>query len=93
MISEPEIRLGIDLCGSKIELVAFDAAGRERLRRCVPTSRNEYRAALAAVRDLVGQSNRAVGNIGIGTPGSQSRASSRQRDSNSVCPRGTAGAR
>jgi hypothetical protein len=31
MISEPEMRLGIDLCGSKIEFVAFDAASPERL--------------------------------------------------------------
>jgi len=47
------MRLGIDLCGSKIELVAFVAAGRERLCRRVPTPRNDYRGTLADVRGLV----------------------------------------
>jgi len=61
MISEPEMRLGIDLCGSKIELVAFVAAGRERLRRRVPTPRNDYRATLADVRGLVVRSERELG--------------------------------
>ena len=29
----PSLRLGVDLGGTKIELAAFDAAGREVLRR------------------------------------------------------------
>jgi len=87
MTASPEFRLGIDLGGSKIELIAFDAAGRERLRRRVPTPRNDYRATLAAIRELITQSERdlgAGGSVGIGTPGSLSRATGRLRNSNSV---------
>ena len=91
MISEQGLRLGIDLGGSKIELIAFDAAGRECLRRRVPTPRNDYRATLAAIHDLVAQCERdlgASGSVGIGTPGSLSRATGRLRNSNSVCLNG-----
>jgi fructokinase len=91
MSDEPGLRLGIDLGGSKIEFIAFDAAGRERLRRRVPTPRNDYRATLAAIHDLVVQSERelgAGGSVGIGTPGSLSRATGRLRNSNSVCLNG-----
>ena len=85
------MRLGIDLGGSKIELIAFDAAGRERLRRRVPTPRNDYRATLAAIHALVMQSEReldATGSVGIGTPGSLSRATGKLRNSNSACLNG-----
>ncbi len=91
MTSGSGIRLGIDLGGSKIELIAFDAAGRERLRRRVPTPRNDYRATLAVIHDLVIQSEReldAGGSVGIGTPGSLSRATGRLRNSNSACLNG-----
>jgi hypothetical protein len=44
MTAGPEFRLWIDLGGSKIEFTAFRAAGRERLRRCVPTRRIDYPA-------------------------------------------------
>jgi fructokinase len=89
--TEPVLRFGIDLGGSKIELIALDAAGRERLRRRVPTPRNDYRATLAAIHDLVVRSERelgATGSVGIGTPGSLSRATGRLRNSNSVCLNG-----
>ncbi len=91
MISGPGTRLGIDLGGSKIELIAFDAAGRERLRRRVPTPRNDYRATLAAIHDLVVRSEHDLGtraSVGIGTPGSLSRVTGKLRNSNSVCLNG-----
>jgi len=88
MNSEPALRVGIDLGGSKIELIAFDSTGRARLRRRVATPRNDYRATLAVIRDLVTQTEQelgAKGSIGIGTPGSLSRITGRLRNSNSVC--------
>ena len=91
MNTEPVLRFGIDLGGSKIELIAFDTAGRERLRRRVSTPRNDYRATLTAIHDLVVRSERelgAGGSVGIGTPGSLSRATGRLRNSNSVCLNG-----
>jgi predicted NBD/HSP70 family sugar kinase len=95
MISEPEMRLGIDLCGSKIELVAFDAATASALPDSIPTPRNDCRGTLDAIRGLVVQSERVLGtggSIGIGTPESLSWASGRLPKSNSVCPRRTPGA-
>lgn len=85
------MRFGIDLGGSKIELIALDGAGHERLRRRVPTPRDDYRATLGAIRDLVMQSERdlgSTGSVGIGTPGSLSRVTGRLRNSNSVCLNG-----
>lgn len=93
MISGPGMRLGIDLGGSKIELIAFDASGRERLRQRIRTPGNDYRATLEAICDLIARSENelgASGSIGIGTPGSLSRVTGRLRNSNSACLNGQA---
>jgi fructokinase len=66
------LRLGIDLGGTKIEIVAFDEAGRECLRRRAPTPSGDYRATLDTVAALVeGAENalRARGTVGFGMPG------------------------
>jgi predicted NBD/HSP70 family sugar kinase len=85
------MRLGIDLGGTKIEIVALDAAGVERLRRRVPTPQGDYAATIAAVAALVERAERELGErcaVGIGTPGSLSRATGLLRGSNSVCLNG-----
>jgi fructokinase len=81
------ISLGIDLGGTKIEIIALDAQGREQLRRRVATPRGDYRATLDAVAALVVDAERALGatgTVGIGTPGSISRATGLLRGANSV---------
>ena len=68
----PTLRFGIDLGGSKIELIALDAGGGEILRRRVPTPQDDYLATVAAVAALVHQAESDLGqsgSIGIGTPG------------------------
>jgi fructokinase len=85
------IRFGIDLGGTKIEIVALDAAGRELLRHRVATPRDNYRATLETVATLVTNAERnlgAHGSVGVGTPGSLSRASGLLRGSNSLCLNG-----
>jgi Transcriptional regulator/sugar kinase len=47
------IRLGIDLGGSKIEIVALAPDGSERFRRRVPTPQDGYLQVLDAIADLV----------------------------------------
>ncbi len=82
---------GIDLGGTKIEIVALDESGRERLRRRVATPAGDYERTLAAVAALFRDTERATGcpgSLGIGTPGSLSRASGLLRGSNSVCLNG-----
>jgi fructokinase len=84
-------RVGIDLGGTKIEIVALDSAGRETIRRRIPTPQNDYRAILQAMADLVWSVERELGRkatIGIGTPGSLSAATGLMRNSNSVCLNG-----
>ena len=82
-------RLGIDLGGTKIEIIALDGEGRELLRRRVATPRGDYAATLDAIARLVEASESALGSpgrasIGIGTPGTHSRASGLMRNCNSV---------
>ena len=42
-------RIGIDLGGSKIELVALDAAGAARIRRRVDTPAGDYDAIVEEI--------------------------------------------
>ena len=82
------IRLGIDLGGSKIEIVALAPDGSERFRRRVSTPQDGYLPVLDAIAGLVAACDAAVGmrgSIGIGTPGSISRATGLLRGSNSIC--------
>jgi fructokinase len=85
------VRLGIDLGGTKIEILALDAQGRETLRSRVPTPQGDYEATLDAVAGLVHDAEAALRvatgscSVGIGTPGSLSSASGLLRNSNSVC--------
>ena len=46
------MRLGVDLGGTKTEIIALDDGGRELLRRRVPTVRS-YEGTLAAITELV----------------------------------------
>ena len=83
------IRLGLDLGGTKIEIVALDADGSLLLRRRVPTPADGYEATVTAIATLVRDAERElqlpVGvPVGIGTPGSISRATGLLRGSNSV---------
>lgn len=82
------IRLGIDLGGTKIEIVAIDGEGRERLRRRVETPRGDYDATLAAVAALVESADAELGErgatIGIGIPGIESPATGLVKNANST---------
>jgi len=75
------MRIGIDLGGTKIEAIALEGS-RELVRRRVPTPRGDYEATVSAVASLV----REIGNgtVGIGIPGSLSRASGLVKNANST---------
>ena len=82
-------RLGIDLGGTKIEVIALDGEGNERLRRRVGTTRGNYEATLDAIVRLVEEAESALGIeghalVGVGTPGTYSRATGLMRNCNSV---------
>ncbi|GAB1461970.1 hypothetical protein MASR2M50_37450 [Thauera sp.] len=86
-------RIGIDLGGTKIELVVLDAAGCERWRRRVATPQGDYAGTLHAIAALVDEAERVTGagaRVGIGTPGSPSPRDGRIRNANSTCLNGQA---
>jgi fructokinase len=85
------MRLGIDLGGTKIEIIALDESGKELLRRRIATPQHDYAATLHAVTTLVHEVETTlgrVGTVGIGTPGVISRATGLLKNSNSVCLNG-----
>lgn len=82
------LRLGIDLGGSKIEIIALDGAGRELLRRRVATPQGDYRATVGSVAGLVEAVENdlgARGTVGIGMPGAESRVTGLIKNANSTC--------
>ncbi|MDX1376088.1 MAG: ROK family protein, partial [Burkholderiales bacterium] len=84
---ERQSRLGIDLGGTKIEILALDGSGAERFRRRVPTPRGDYAATLDAVAALVNDAERALGargTVGVGIPGALSRATGLVKNANST---------
>lgn len=80
------MRIGVDLGGTKIEIVALDDRGRERYRRRVPAPRGDYALTLSAIETLVGDAERSVGaaTIGVGIPGATSPATGLIKNSNST---------
>ncbi|MHB1291374.1 MAG: ROK family protein [Sulfuricella sp.] len=81
------MKLGIDLGGTKIEIIALDDGGGELLRRRIPAPQGDYSGTLRAIADLVHRVEAALGQagtVGIGTPGAISRATGRLKNSNSV---------
>ena len=81
------MKLGIDLGGTKIEIIALDDEGGELLRRRVPTPQGNYSGTLRAIADLVHRAEAALGQagtVGIGTPGAISRATGLFKNSNSA---------
>jgi len=86
-----ELRIGVDLGGTKIELLALEAAGKEVFRKRVPTPQGDYAATLEAVTSLVGNAEKelkAKATLGIGIPGALSRVSGLVKNANSTCLNG-----
>ncbi|MBO8042269.1 ROK family protein, partial [Pseudomonas aeruginosa] len=77
---------GIDIGGTKIELVACDAAMQVTWRRRVATPQGDYDGFLQAVVALVAEADAALGRsdaaIGIALPGVRDRRSGRQLSAN-----------
>ena len=65
-------RIGLDVGGTKIELVALDPAGKELLRRREPTPHGGYAVALAMLVRMVLDAEAQLGarcSVGVGMPG------------------------
>lgn len=80
------MRLGVDLGGTKTEIIALDPGGGERLRRRIPTVR-DYAGTVAAIRDLVTGVEKELGEsgtVGIAIPGNVSRHTGLIKNANSL---------
>jgi fructokinase len=87
----PELRIGVDLGGTKTEVIALDRSGAALERVRVQTPAHDYAAIVdcivALVRD-VEQRLGARGSVGVGAPGALSRATGAVRNSNTACLNG-----
>jgi len=82
------LRFGIDLGGSKIEIIALADDGRELLRQRVTTPQGDYPATVAAIASLVANAEHELGRqgtVGIGIPGAESLLSGLVKNANSTC--------
>ena len=80
------IRIGVDLGGTKTEVIALAVDGREIYRKRTPTPAGEYAAQIALVVRLVAELERsvgAVGTVGVGIPGAISPATGLIKNANS----------
>lgn len=87
MEPQPLCRIGVDVGGTKIEAIALNPHGRPLDRRRVATPHGDYPGTLRAVRDLVQAVESAVGrraSVGVGIPGTISRASGLVKNANST---------
>jgi fructokinase len=81
-------RIGIDLGGTKTELLALDDSGREIFRKRVPTPQGDYGATVRALVSLVEHAENEIkskASIGIGMPGALSRVTGLVKNANSTC--------
>jgi fructokinase len=87
-----ELRIGIDLGGTKIEGIVLRGEAEVLLRRRVPTPAMQYEATLQAVVELVHGLEQEAGAdplpVGIGHPGALSPASGLIKNANSTCLNG-----
>jgi fructokinase len=81
------MRLGIDLGGTKIEVIALDTGGNELLRERVPTPRTSYEDAVDAICGLVRSAEAKLGtagSVGVAIPGAISRKTGLVKNANST---------
>jgi fructokinase len=81
------MRIGIDLGGTKIELVALDSAGDVIWRERVPTPKDDYEGTIRAMRDLVVRAENDLkdrGSVGVAIPGSISARTGLVKNANST---------
>jgi fructokinase len=81
------IRIGVDLGGTKTEVIALACDGREVMRKRVDTPAGDYDRQIATVAALVAELENAIGatgTIGVGIPGAVSPATGLIKNANST---------
>ncbi|HUO92434.1 MAG TPA: ROK family protein [Rhizomicrobium sp.] len=81
------MRIGIDLGGTKIELVALSSGGDVLWRERVPTPKGDYEATVLTIRDLVLRAEAQLGergSVGVAIPGAISARTGLVKNANST---------
>jgi fructokinase len=81
------VRIGVDLGGTKIEIIALDENGATVLKRRVPTPVGDYSGTVRTIVELVLSAQSQIGSlasVGIASPGAISPQTGLLRNSNSV---------
>ena len=86
------MRIGIDLGGTKTEIIVLGAAGEEILRERVPTPRGDYAGTVATIATLVKAAEAkvspgetaSIATVGVGIPGAESRVTGLIKNANST---------
>ncbi len=83
-----DFRIGIDLGGTKTEVILLNGDSQELFRTRIPTVRDDYNATLRDIAALVAQAEQAAGQshlpVGIGIPGTVSRKTGCVKNANST---------
>jgi fructokinase len=83
-----DLRIGIDLGGTKTEVILLNASSQELFRTRIPTVRHDYPATLRDIAALVSEAEAAAGQsnlpVGIGIPGTISRKTGLVKNANST---------
>jgi fructokinase len=82
------MRLGVDLGGTKIEIIALADDGSVLLRRRIATPQGDYMATLMSITGLVENAENELGqrgSVGIGIPGAESLVTGLIKNANSTC--------
>ena len=82
------MRIGIDLGGTKTEIICLDSGnGKELYRLRIPTQRDDYQVTIQSIRELIETAERLLGRkgtVGVGIPGSISSITGNVKNSNSA---------
>ncbi len=84
------MRVGVDLGGTKTEVIVLADDGRELWRERRPTPREDYAATVQTIADLVRDADAKVGvggtalPVGVGIPGAESLATGLIKNANST---------
>ncbi len=82
------MRLGLDVGGTKIEIIALSDQGEELYRERLPTPKHDYQKLLQTIVTLVENAERKTGmtgTVGVGIPGSISKNTGLVKNANTQC--------
>jgi fructokinase len=86
-VEEKIVRIGIDLGGTKVEVIALANDGQELFRHRIATPRNDYQQTLEAIAGLVRLAEEQTGqpgSVGVGIPGTLSPFTGLVKNANST---------